>query len=265
MRRLIAVLAALGACAALAAPALADVAPGADRVTDLPDARARSASPVRRLRLGLARRRAPTCCARDRAGLFYWLAGTLGRLRDAAHDPVVQRRPRREQHVRASSRRTARTSSARRAAWSPTSTAGRAWPTTWPSTTRSASACRSRSRARSPRASQDGDRELASAVTHVVARDGLQKSPLFLTGESYGGTYMPWLAKRLLDTHAPGRSRRRRDHGRLGRARAAGRHDRAVRAHARADRRRRQAVAGPRLRPVPLAAEAPRASARCAR
>jgi carboxypeptidase C (cathepsin A) len=50
---------------------------------------------------------------------------------------------------------------------------------------------------------QDGADELASAVQHVVARDGLQKSPLFLTGESYGGTYMPLLAKRLLDTHAP--------------------------------------------------------------
>jgi carboxypeptidase C (cathepsin A) len=35
-----------------------------------------------------------------------------------------------------------------------------------------------------------------------VARDGLQQSPLFLTGESYGGTYMPRLAKRLIDTKA---------------------------------------------------------------
>jgi carboxypeptidase C (cathepsin A) len=50
---------------------------------------------------------------------------------------------------------------------------------------------------------QQGADQLAHALTHVVARDGLQQSPLFLTGESYGGTYMPLLAKRLLDTHAP--------------------------------------------------------------
>jgi cathepsin A (carboxypeptidase C) len=46
-----------------------------------------------------------------------------------------------------------------------------------------------------------GTRQLANSVTHVVRRDGLQKSPLFLTGESYGGTYMPLLARRLLNAH----------------------------------------------------------------
>ncbi len=47
-----------------------------------------------------------------------------------------------------------------------------------------------------------GTDQLAAAVGHVVRRDGLQASPLFLTGESYGGTYMPLLAKRLLDTRS---------------------------------------------------------------
>jgi vitellogenic carboxypeptidase-like protein len=46
-----------------------------------------------------------------------------------------------------------------------------------------------------------GIRQLANALGHVVRRDGLEKSPLFLTGESYGGTYMPLLALRLLDDH----------------------------------------------------------------
>lgn len=43
-----------------------------------------------------------------------------------------------------------------------------------------------------------GTRQFAHAVAHVVRRDGLRRSPLFLTGESYGGTYMPLLARRLL-------------------------------------------------------------------
>ncbi len=46
--------------------------------------------------------------------------------------------------------------------------------------------------------------ELYNALVHVVARRGLQRSPLFLTGESLGGTYMPLLAQRILD----GRTRR---------------------------------------------------------
>lgn len=48
---------------------------------------------------------------------------------------------------------------------------------------------------------QHGTRQFANAVGHVVRRDGLQRSPLFLAGESYGGTYMPLLAKRLLNAH----------------------------------------------------------------
>nr|MBA3718563.1 hypothetical protein [Actinomycetota bacterium] len=47
----------------------------------------------------------------------------------------------------------------------------------------------------------EGIRQLANAVDHVVQREGLGQSPLFLTGESYGGTYMPLLAQRLLADH----------------------------------------------------------------
>lgn len=49
---------------------------------------------------------------------------------------------------------------------------------------------------------QDGNRQLANALGHVVERHGLENSPLYLTGESYGGTYMPLLARRLLKTKA---------------------------------------------------------------
>jgi vitellogenic carboxypeptidase-like protein len=45
-----------------------------------------------------------------------------------------------------------------------------------------------------------GTRQFAHSVSHVVRRDGLQRSPLFLAGESYGGSYMPLLARRLLNT-----------------------------------------------------------------
>ena len=48
---------------------------------------------------------------------------------------------------------------------------------------------------------QQGNRQLANALDHVVQRDGLEDSPLFLAGESYGGTYMPLLARRLLKSH----------------------------------------------------------------
>jgi vitellogenic carboxypeptidase-like protein len=58
---------------------------------------------------------------------------------------------------------------------------------------------------------REGIGELYNALVHVVARRGLQRSPLFLTGESLGGTYMPLLAKRILD----GR-KRRATHLRLG-------------------------------------------------
>jgi vitellogenic carboxypeptidase-like protein len=53
--------------------------------------------------------------------------------------------------------------------------------------------------------------ELYNALVHVVARRGLQRSPLFLTGESLGGTYMPLLAQRILDGQ-----RRRATHITLG-------------------------------------------------
>ena len=46
---------------------------------------------------------------------------------------------------------------------------------------------------------RQGIDELYNALVHVVARRGLQQSPLFLTGESLGGTYMPLLAQRILD------------------------------------------------------------------
>jgi cathepsin A (carboxypeptidase C) len=52
---------------------------------------------------------------------------------------------------------------------------------------------------------------LYNALVHVVARRGLQRSRLFLTGESLGGTYMPLLAQRILDAQS-----RRATHLRLG-------------------------------------------------
>jgi vitellogenic carboxypeptidase-like protein len=48
---------------------------------------------------------------------------------------------------------------------------------------------------------RQGTRQWANAVAHVVHRDGLEHSPLFLTGESYGGSYVPLLAKQLLKSH----------------------------------------------------------------
>jgi carboxypeptidase C (cathepsin A) len=49
--------------------------------------------------------------------------------------------------------------------------------------------------------------ELYNALVHVVARRGLQRSPLFLTGESLGGTYMPLLAQRILEGRNRGATR----------------------------------------------------------
>ncbi len=49
------------------------------------------------------------------------------------------------------------------------------------------------------RSMSQGIDELYNALVHVVARRGLRRSPLFLTGESLGGTYMPLLARRILD------------------------------------------------------------------
>jgi carboxypeptidase C (cathepsin A) len=58
---------------------------------------------------------------------------------------------------------------------------------------------------------RQGIDELYNALVHVVARRGLQQSPLFLTGESLGGTYMPLLAQRIIDGQ-----RQRSTHIRLG-------------------------------------------------
>jgi vitellogenic carboxypeptidase-like protein len=46
---------------------------------------------------------------------------------------------------------------------------------------------------------RQGIGELYNALVHVVARRGLERSPLFLTGESLGGTYMPLLAQRIVE------------------------------------------------------------------
>ncbi|MEA2425890.1 MAG: vitellogenic carboxypeptidase-like protein [Thermoleophilaceae bacterium] len=49
-----------------------------------------------------------------------------------------------------------------------------------------------------------GIAQLYNSLVGVVKRRGLENSPLYLTGESYGGTYMPLLAKRILDGNAKG-------------------------------------------------------------
>ena len=51
---------------------------------------------------------------------------------------------------------------------------------------------------------RQGIDELYHALVNVVARRGLQRSPLFLTGESLGGTYMPLLAQRIVEARKPG-------------------------------------------------------------
>ena len=49
-----------------------------------------------------------------------------------------------------------------------------------------------------------GIAQLRNSLGHVIDRHGLEDSPLYLVGESYGGTYMPVLAKRLLAANERG-------------------------------------------------------------
>ncbi len=48
---------------------------------------------------------------------------------------------------------------------------------------------------------RQGIGQLRMALGHVITRDGLRQSPLFLAGESYGGTYVPVLARQILDAN----------------------------------------------------------------
>ena len=49
-----------------------------------------------------------------------------------------------------------------------------------------------------------GIAQLRAALGHVIQRRGMQESPLYLVGESYGGTYMPVLAKQILEANENG-------------------------------------------------------------
>jgi carboxypeptidase C (cathepsin A) len=49
-----------------------------------------------------------------------------------------------------------------------------------------------------------GTTQWRHALTRVVQRRGLQQSPLYLIGESYGGTYMPVLAEQILAANKRG-------------------------------------------------------------
>lgn len=49
-----------------------------------------------------------------------------------------------------------------------------------------------------------GIAQLRAALGHVIERRGLQESPLYLVGESYGGTYVPMLAKQMLEANERG-------------------------------------------------------------
>jgi carboxypeptidase C (cathepsin A) len=51
---------------------------------------------------------------------------------------------------------------------------------------------------------EQGITQLRTALSHVLERRGLQQSSLYLVGESYGGTYMPVLAKQILDANERG-------------------------------------------------------------
>ncbi len=48
---------------------------------------------------------------------------------------------------------------------------------------------------------RQGIDQLHTALGHVIDRHGLWRSPLFLSGESYGGTYVPVLAQQILDAN----------------------------------------------------------------
>jgi carboxypeptidase C (cathepsin A) len=52
---------------------------------------------------------------------------------------------------------------------------------------------------------RQGIDQLHTALGHVISGHGMQRSPLFLSGESYGGTYVPVLAKQILDANRRGR------------------------------------------------------------
>jgi carboxypeptidase C (cathepsin A) len=49
-----------------------------------------------------------------------------------------------------------------------------------------------------------GITQLRTALGHVLERRGMQDSPLYLVGESYGGTYVPMLAKQILEANERG-------------------------------------------------------------
>lgn len=51
---------------------------------------------------------------------------------------------------------------------------------------------------------RQGTAQLRRALGKVIERRGLQQSPLYLVGESYGGTYMPRLADQILDANERG-------------------------------------------------------------
>ena len=184
-----------------AAPATADVAPGADRVTALP-----TLGPVSQPQFAGYASASPTPCAdlqcSDRAGLFYWF---VARTADYATQPTILWSnggpgassmygffsengpfvfnpqgapvPYAESWTRI----------ANYLAFDHPLGVGLSFPF----------------RGQIARGLQEGTSQLAHALRHVVARESLRQSALFLAGESYGGTYMPMLAKRLLDTRAP--------------------------------------------------------------
>jgi vitellogenic carboxypeptidase-like protein len=57
---------------------------------------------------------------------------------------------------------------------------------------------------RYPQNLRQGIDQLRFAMGHVINRDGLKQSPLFLSGESYGGTYVPLLARQILNANKRG-------------------------------------------------------------
>jgi vitellogenic carboxypeptidase-like protein len=198
--RLRAMAAATVAVALAAPPATAAVAPGADRVTELP-----TLGPVAGPQFaGYASTGAAGCAdllCTDRPGLFYWLVGRDEGYRDEPTILWSNGGPGASSFYGFLSENGPYAVGADGAlapsphAWSSIANylifdhplgVGLSFPFD----------------GRIARGLDDGIDGLAAAVGHVVRRDGLQDSPLFLTGESYGGTYMPLLAKRLLDGHS---------------------------------------------------------------